>query len=183
MRIAIDPGSAGGIVAEFNDGVINTYKMPDTDLGIIELFKMFQEKANTNKVSSIMEKVTGYIGGREVEKKMVCPHCLKDIHYIEKQADPASTMFNFGDGNGFLRACCLMSGFRYETVPPRTWQTCFGLKRERYMSKTAWKNLLKDKAQKLYPSIKVTLFIADALIILEYSKRIAQTYFLPKINN
>jgi hypothetical protein len=37
--------------------------------------------------------------------------------------------------------------------------------------KTEWKNKLKDAAQKLFPNIKMTLNISDALLILEYYKR------------
>lgn len=181
MRISIDPGSAGGIAVDRKDGTV-AYKMPDTDTNIIEFFTDLYNEGikNSEKVLVMMEKVTGYIGGREIKRMMPCPHCRREIEYYEKQADPASTMFNFGDGNGFLRACCLMAGFRFETVPPRTWQACFGLKKDKFMTKTAWKNLLKDKAQKLFPHIKVTLATADALLILEYSKRIAPVYIPPR---
>lgn len=37
--------------------------------------------------------------------------------------------------------------------------------------KTAWKNKLKAEAQRLFPSIKVTLKTADALLIYEYAKK------------
>jgi len=175
-RIAIDPGASGGIVVQWDSGIINAYKMPETDTDIVSLFLSIKGTIPGEAFSVTMEKVGGFIGTHDVPKQMLCPHCRQYITYVEKQAEPASRMFDFGDGNGFLRACCLMAGFRYETVAPRTWQAAVGLCKPRGIVKTAWKNQLKDKAQKLYPSVKVTLSTADALLILEYSKRIVPTY-------
>ena len=41
------------------------------------------------------------------------------------------------------------------------------------LSKTEWKNKLKGLAQMLYPSVKVTLNTADAILIANYGKTLS----------
>ena len=182
MRLAIDPGSAGGFAIEYDDGTVKAFKMPDTDTDIIALLGSVSFDNKSGKpVECMMEKVGGFIGTHNVPKAMPCPHCRQTITYYEAQGQPGSAMFVFGDGNGFLRGCCMMAGFRFETVPPRTWQGALGLHKDKGMGKTEWKNLLKDRAQKLFPQIKVTLSTADALLILEFSRRVVPNKIMPKI--
>jgi hypothetical protein len=172
IKIAIDPGASGGFAVDCF-GSISTAAMPKTDLDIFDYLRSWRVIADSKicPVSVMMEKVTGFIGYREMTKTMPCPHCHKAISYSERQGDPASAMFEFGDGVGFLRGACISLGFRFETVPPRVWQVCVGMTKAKGISKTAWKNQLKDRARKLFPDSKVTLSTADALLILEYSKR------------
>jgi hypothetical protein len=56
-------------------------------------------------------------------------------------------------------------------VPPKKWQQALGLGSAKDLTKTQWKNKLKNKAQQLYPQIKVTLATADALLIYEAARR------------
>ncbi len=37
--------------------------------------------------------------------------------------------------------------------------------------KTAWKNRLKERAQRFFPTLKVTLATSDCLLILEYARK------------
>lgn len=166
IYIGIDPGSSGGIAVD-NKGNISTKSMPNTDTEKIEFLSQFKEQ----KVSVMMEKVGGFIGLREKAVNITCPFCRHGISYKIKEGDPGSSMFKFGDGVGFLRAACMALGYRYETVTPKSWQKVFNLFKTKYMGKQEWKSILKDKAQKLYPDIKVTLATADALLILEFLKR------------
>ena len=171
MLIAIDPGASGGI-ASYNNGITVAVKMPDTDSGKVEYLRTLKGIAADEKVRCIMEKVSGYIGGRMVDKQMVCPKCRSIFSYQEKQADPGSFMFTFGDGFGLLKGTILSLGFRYEEYTPIQWMNMAGIRKEKGETKNSWKNRLKDRAQKLYPEIKVTLSTADALIILDVAKRI-----------
>ena len=66
-------------------------------------------------------------------------------------------------------AVCL--GWKMHRVRPAIWQkahTC-GTKGER--STTEWKNVLKARAAELFPTVDVTLWNADALLILDAAKR------------
>ena len=180
MRIAIDPGSSGGLTAEFPNGEIRATPMPDNDTDIVAWFKTVREDAKlidpNVTINVMMEKVGGFIGTRQVPKTMPCPICHNTIRYFEKQGDPASAMFNFGDGNGFIRGLCIALGFRYETVTPRVWQASLGLHKDKGMGKTEWMNVLKDRAQKLFPAIRCTHKTSAALLIMEYSRRVRSNY-------
>lgn len=77
-----------------------------------------------------------------------------------------ASAFKFGRGYGAL--CMALVGCRitFKEVTPQVWQ--------RYMDcRTGGeKNISKDAAQKLFPSIKVTHALADSLLIAEYTRRV-----------
>ena len=177
MIISIDPGSSGGI-AWSNNGIIEAEKMPDTDYGKVELLRRLRNEAypNTEIPRCVMEKVGGFIGGRKVTKTIFCYHCHKNIIFESTEGDPGAFMFKFGDGNGFLRGTILTLGFRYDEYTPVQWMKLAGIHKDRGEGKTAWKNRLKDRAQKLFPQIKVTLSTADALVILDVAMKITSGY-------
>jgi len=124
-----------------------------------------------NNVSVMCEKVGGFIGTKKTSIKIVCPHCRNYVPYEKKDGDPGAAMFKFGDGNGFIRGVCVTLRYSYDTIAPRSWQKVHNLFKAKGMSKTQWKNILKDRAQKLFPQLKVTLNTADALLILDVLMR------------
>jgi len=73
--------------------------------------------------------------------------------------------FTFGNGFGHLEMALASNEIAFDRVRPQAWQ-----KYMQCMSKGD-KNVTKNKAQELFPSIKVTHAIADALLIAEYGKR------------
>ena len=79
-------------------------------------------------------------------------------------------MYKFGFQSGVIHGILMSLGIEPKYVPPKTWQKALDLKKGK-MSKTPWKNLLKAKAQELFPNQKVTLATADALLILEFARR------------
>jgi len=166
--IGIDPGSNGGIAFKSPRGN-GAVKMPDTDTDIVNFLKSFQ--FDKEPVHVLCEKVGGFVGKRKTVVNIKCPHCRGLVPYEKEEADPGSAMFKFGDGNGFVRGVCIALGFGYDTIAPRSWQKIHNLYKERGMSKTQWKNILKDRAQKLFPNLKVTLSTADALLILDVALR------------
>lgn len=91
---------------------------------------------------------------------------IEKVHSMPKQGVKSS--FTFGKGYGFLIGCLTALEIPFEYVTPLTWQ--------RYLKcKTGGnKNVSKQKAQELFPTMKITHAIADALLIGEYYKR---TYF------
>jgi hypothetical protein len=168
--IGIDPGYNGGIaVKDTKWSILEAIKMPDTDTVTLEYLKKW--KANDNPVHVICEKVGGFIGSRKKQINISCPHCGGLVQYITNEADPSSAMFKFGDGNGVIRGICITLGFSYDTIAPKSWQKIHNLFKPKGMSKTQWKGILKDRAQKLFPQLKVTLATADALLILDVALR------------
>ena len=75
--------------------------------------------------------------------------------------------FTFGEGYGRLQMALTALGIPYERVRPAMWQKAMGC-----MTKGD-KNVSKRRAQELFPDIKVTHAIADALLIAEYNRRTA----------
>ena len=73
--------------------------------------------------------------------------------------------FTFGEGYGRLQMALTALGVPYERVRPQAWQKAMGC-----LTKGD-KNVSKRKAQELFPAIKVTHAIADALLIAEYGRR------------
>lgn len=171
IYIAYDPGSSGGFATYDTDTKqVTCRSVPDTDTGIVEYMKSFQPQGlfdPSKRIHLMSEKVGGFIGGRKKVVNVYCPHCRNTVPYETTEGDPGSTMFKFGDGNGFVRGVCLALGFGYDTIAPRSWQKIHNLYKPSGMSKTQWKNILKDRAQKLFPQLKVTLSTADALLILD----------------
>jgi Holliday junction resolvasome RuvABC endonuclease subunit len=100
-------------------------------------------------------------------------HCVdRDVlfAYLERaQSMPkqgVSSTFKFGMSYGFLRGCLVSHRIPFEEVGPRKWQTVLGC------LSGGDKNITKARAQQLFPDVKVTHHIADAMLIAEYCRRI-----------
>lgn len=76
-----------------------------------------------------------------------------------------TSAFSFGQTYGFLRG--LMAGrISFDEVTPQRWQKALGC-----LSKGD-KNVTKARAQQLFPMVKCTHGISDALLIAEYARRL-----------
>lgn len=85
----------------------------------------------------------------------------------------ASTMFTFGQNYGFVRGCLIALKIPFEEVLPAKWQAEFSLKRtDTNESDTDKKNRHKAKAQQLFPGLKITHAVSDAMLIAEYCTRV-----------
>lgn len=73
--------------------------------------------------------------------------------------------FTFGEGYGRLQMALTALGVPYERVRPAMWQKAMGC-----LTKGD-KNVSKRRAQELFPALKVTHAIADALLIAEFARR------------
>ena len=73
--------------------------------------------------------------------------------------------FTFGNGFGHLEMALTAAAIPFERVRPQVWQKATGC-----MTKGD-KNVSKRRAQELFPSIKVTHAIADALLIASYGAK------------
>ena len=75
--------------------------------------------------------------------------------------------FTYGEGFGHLKGVLDTLGIPYELITPRTWQTALNC------LTGGDKNVTKTKAQQLFPMVpKITHYIADALLIMEYGCRL-----------
>lgn len=147
LIVAIDPGVNGGIVLVDRDGVVQVQKMPGTDY---EVVSFLVEVSNTSKeVDCYLEEPPLFAG--------------KNI--------PGSAIGKLMWNTGVLYGAAVCLGWKMHRVRPAIWQkahTC-GTKGE--LTSTAWKNKLKARAAELFPTVDVTLWNADALLILDAARR------------
>ena len=88
---------------------------------------------------------------------------LESVHSFPGQGVASS--FKFGQHFGQLIGILAGSGIAYDLVSPQKWQKELGC-----LSKGD-KNITKAAAQRLFPSVKVTHAIADALLLAEFCRR------------
>jgi hypothetical protein len=167
--IAIDPGKSGGIAFLNADGASEACNMPETPKDLCEIFDAaFSESLlKSTPLKAYVEEVGGYLG----------------------QAQPASAAFVFGQGYGEIIGILTHARIPFELVRPQKWQKALSLgksgtpkgcdqkTRERY--KREWKHKLREVAQRLFPHLDVTLAKADALLILEYGRRLENVTVKP----
>ena len=150
--LAIDPGQSGGLAwCGIGNGCVCISPTPETETDYADLLRGLRDDAKAEGVELIayVEKVGGFAGKKQ----------------------PGSAMFKFGFGcgviEGALRALCIATIY----VRPQEWQKAFSIGTAASCeSKTVWKNKLKAEAQRRYPQLKVTLAVADALLILSYAR-------------
>lgn len=94
-----------------------------------------------------------------------------------------SSMFNFGNSFGFIRGVLVATSIPFELKVSRTWQKALGFAPRRIErgedkkelpsseSKTEFKRRLREKAEQLFPNVKMTNDVADAYLIAEYCRR------------
>lgn len=147
--IAIDPGSAGGIASTIDLGPgesVHVVKMPATDR---EIFGALLPHPSDTLIA-YLEELVKYTG-----RNM-----------------PSSSMATYASNWGFIKGVLTALGYRIVIVPPKKWQKALGLGSAKpHANKTAWKNHLKNRAEQLFPNIKVTLATADALLMYEAARQ------------
>lgn len=149
IHLGIDPGAAGGLAVINPDGSVSCRSMPTSDK---ELWEELRNLAATGEVLAVIEKVGGYIPG--------------------SGGNQGSAMFNFGRSTGFVHGCLVAAGIPHEEVAPRTWQKALGLSpRSKEESKPDFKRRLKALAERLHPSVPLTLKTCDALLLATYCMR------------
>jgi crossover junction endodeoxyribonuclease RuvC len=86
---------------------------------------------------------------------------IERVHSMPKQGVASS--FKFGQSYGFLRGMLIAHAVPFEAVTPGKWQKALGC-----LSRGD-KNVTKAKAQEIFPGVKVTHAIADALLLAAYA--------------
>jgi hypothetical protein len=139
--IGIDPGANGGFATRTEKGEILVDKMPGTCLDIYDL--ILQRTGESDQTLCAIENVGGYRPGN---------------------SGPAAC--KFARHCGHLDMGLLAAGVPHVKVAPSSWM--------RFISGTVpkdkkeRKNAIKAEMQRRYPSIKVTLWNADALGLMTY---------------
>lgn len=144
MIVACDPGQAGAVAVIYPNGSLDTWKMPQTEHDTFSMMSEIKDKA----------EMEGYTMLGYIEK----------IHSMPGQG--VSSSFKFGYNYGIIRMAFVGNKIPFEEISPQKWQKALGITKSD--SKTQHKNKLKGLAQQLYPDTKMTLAIADAVLIAHY---------------
>lgn len=174
VYLGIDPGADGGVAAIEEDYDSNTYQTKPK----VRLVKLAgaTEKAIWNLLSEYGEESDALPGCTKVycTLEQIVP---RPTHYYDRKAGRhistilKSTCLIYGSYmllRGMLHGC----GIPFEEKLPQTWLKAFNLSTKAGESKTKWKNRLKSKAQQLFPRLPITLAVADALLLAEFSRRV-----------
>lgn len=175
VYIGIDPGEHGGLAALLPTGHIQFRPMPEKEVDICKWINQFSMNSDCphcaehcnlashpiyNAVACI-EKVGGFIARKTKNGK--------------QRPQQGHSMFNFGQGYGFLRGCLISNGFElgkslYE-IPPQRWQRGLDIDpRDKEETDSQWKNRLKDKCSLFFPQLMTTLSTSDALLLAYYCR-------------
>jgi len=148
--MGIDPGKKGGISIINNSGEIIDYSiMPETEMEIFE-----------------------WING----KKEITRCFIEKVHSMPNQSSKST--FTFGKGYGGLRMALIASNIPFEEVLPKTWQKEIGITGNKGEARPQFKIRLKEKAQNMFPMLKLweetkgnQMAVCDSLLIAEYARR------------
>ena len=144
MFIGIDPGKSGAIAAIDEGGnFVACVKLKETEQDIWTWI--------------VKELGMGY--GKPGHFAV-----LEKVGAMPRQG--LSSTFKFGASYGFCRGVLTANRIRFEEVTPAKWQ---GVLKCRSKGN---KNVTKAAAQRLFPSVKITHAIADALLLAEYARRL-----------
>ena len=154
--IGIDPGSNGGIAIFIPGMRTKAIKMPKDNS---ELAGMFQYYAENYKPIIFLEKLSvrpdDVAVGADGKPNMV------KIFRIKKM------MANFEH----LKALIETAGIPYALVHPMTWQTKLKLRvRGQHEEKAERKHRYQAYATEQYKDVKVTLWNADALLLMHFGR-------------
>jgi hypothetical protein len=148
--LGIDPGSAGGICL-YDDGIITTYKMPETYPDIYDFLEGITSQHLPGEVVAVLEDVG---------------------HGMPGQSSSATA--KFARHNGHLEMALYALGIPTTKVTPQKWQKSYSnsLGKSSGCEKREWKNKLKGLAQQMFPTTKVTLNTADAILLAAYGAKL-----------
>lgn len=146
--IGIDPGKGGGIA------IIEYEQVRGTVFSGLSHHTLSLKKSTERDAWDFL---------KEHVRGVVWPAALERVASSPQMGVVSS--FTFGRSYGFLRGILVAMEIPFDEVLPRKWQSEMGC------LSGGDKNVTKAKAQQLFPSVKVTHGIADALLLAEYSRR------------
>lgn len=154
--IGIDPGSSGGIAIFIPGQNTKALKMPKD---ITELRDFFTYYKDNFKPIVFLEKLS--VRPDDVKADEDGKTNMGKLYRIQK------LMANFEH----LKALIETSGIPYVLVHPLSWQTKLKLRvRGQHEEKADRKRRYKETAAQLYPGVNVTLWNADALLLMHFGR-------------
>lgn len=153
--IGIDPGANGGIAVYTPGDLPKVAKMPKE---LSDLRNYLKYYAETYHPIVFLEKVSVRPDDVAVQDSRAA---MGKLYRIQKM------MANFEH----LKAVIELAGIPYVMVHPMTWQTKLKLRiRGQHEEKAERKNRYKDAAAHNYPGVNVTLWNADALLLMHFGR-------------
>ena len=142
--IAIDPGAGGALAFIYQnkdgDTIAEAYKCPKTTKEMFKTYSYCMKAATLHSKECIVV----------IEKVWAFP------------TDARSRAFNFGVNYGKWLGVIASEDIKPQMIPPKRWQKGFEpLPKE----KKKRKQVIKEIAEEMFPTIRVTLYNADALLI------------------
>lgn len=141
--IGIDPGISGGAaLIDEESKVVATIKFTESEHDIQRWFEDDLIWDPSEKTKAVIERV----------------------HSMPKQG--VRSVFTFGQQYGFCRGILVANKISFREVAPSIWQA-----NQKCMSKGD-KKITYRRAQQIFPEIKITHAIADALLISDYCRKL-----------
>ena len=154
--IGIDPGAGGGIAVFVPGHNTKALKMPKD---ITELRDFFTYYVENFKPVVFLEKLS--VRPDDVKADADGKTNMGKLYRVQKM------MANFEH----LKALIETSGIPYVLVHPLSWQTKLKLRvRGQHEEKADRKRRYRETAAQLYPGVNVTLWNADALLLLHFGR-------------
>jgi Holliday junction resolvasome RuvABC endonuclease subunit len=151
IYLGIDPGASGAavaIVAEISGH------------SVIEVIRF--SKATNHEIAD-------WFGRRSWNGEPVMA-VLEKVHSSPQMG--VVSAFKFGHGYGFVTGVLTAIKVPFDLVQPQAWQKEFGLiMKGTKMGATEKKKNNRAAAERLFPNIKMTADLADALLLAEYCRR------------
>lgn len=146
--LAVDPGVNGGLALFTpSEGTVEVHKMPDTEWGVVNLLKDIHLAKGSVRLF------------------------LEDPPLFAGKAIPGSAIGKLMWNTGTLYGAAVAQGWEVHRIKPAIWMKAHPVGTKGDLTTTAWKNKLKARASELFPTVDVTLWNADALLILDAAKR------------
>lgn len=147
--IGIDPGSNGGIAVWRPGTPVKTVKMPRDLVDIRDLLQYIKSIAKSPIV--FLEKVQ--LRSDDIKDNPGKAFRIQQLLMAFQQ----------------LKDYIAVEGVPYVMVHPISWQSYLKLRKQRE-EKTERKNRYKDAAAYYYPGVKVTLWNADAILLMHFGR-------------
>ena len=148
LFLGVDVGAAGGIaVIDAKGCAVLTSKMPETDEDILSVFRHAVGLAHV-------------VGAPEAGG---CRAVLEKVHASPQMG--VVSAFSFGGSYRAARMAMVAAAVAFDEVTPFKWQ------RRLECVSGGDKNVTKARAQQLFPGVKVTHALADALLLAEFCRR------------
>lgn len=166
LCVGIDPGINGAIAEiDTDSGRITATKMPETTKDICSFLKHYKYIP----IFIMMEEQHARPAYRTGTRMDEDGSPYKTL--IPMQGSVAA--WTFAQHYGELRGILTMADIPFNEIKPKEWMKALGIRpKSKGETQTQWKNFLKGKAQQIFPTTRVTLAVADALLLAHLCHRL-----------